>query len=239
MARITKITEDLNWQALKDNYFIGTRVVEELKRDSSGKIVMKNGEPVVQRIGRMVNELQQAIDDGTLDRLVLECAKEYHDGNIQPVLVAIARNLDSKRCNLKKATYAPNKAIDEVRLETLTKFVASRRTSSRAKTSGGLPQWAYGKAEINKLETPEAIQKVINSLSDVCCDKPGGNYALRLGENYVEIAKANREYARKRKAQLEAAANSVDDALLAKLAKGSKVTLTPEQAAQLVKILTK
>ena len=239
MARITKITEELNWQSLKDNFFIGTRVVEEIKRDANDKIIMRNGEPVTHKVGRMVNELQNAIDDGTLDKLVKECADRYHDGEVQPVLVAIARNLDSKRCNLKKATYAPNKAIDEVRLETMAKFVADRRASSRTNTTGAIPQWAYGQEQIDKLDTPEAIQKVINSLADVCCDKPGGNYAVRLGENYVEVAKANREYARKRKAELEAKANSIDDALLAKLAKGSKVTLTPEQAAQLVKILSK
>ena len=236
MARITKITENLSWQNLKDAYFIGTRVSEELKRDANGKVIMKNGEPIVAKVGRTVNELQEAINDGTLDKLVTECAEKYHGGNVQSVLAALARNLDSQRCNMKKRSYAPNKAVDELRLETLATFVSERREVTRS--SGSLPQWAFGPEEIDKIDDVKKLQNVINSINDACCDKAGGSYAKHLGENYVEVAKANREYARKRKAALEAKENEVDPELLAKLAKG-KVTLTPEQAAQLVKLLSK
>lgn len=238
MVRNTRITEELSWSNLKERFFIGTRVSEELKRDSEGKIILKNGEPIIIRVTKIVNELQEAIDNGTLDRMIAECAEKYHNGDVQAVLVALSRNLDSQRCNMKKRAYAPNKEADELRLETLSKFISARRTSSRP--SGQLPQWAYGPEEIDQIDDVTQLQKVINSINDVCCDKPGGNYASRLGPNYVEVAKANREYARKRKALLEAKEKEIPEELLAKLAKGSgRVTLSAEQAAQLLKFLSK
>lgn len=238
MSRTTRITEQLNWSSYKETYFIGTRLSEELARDSAGNVLIEKGQPKVIKATKFVNELQEAIDSGEFDQLIQQCAEQYHGGNVQAVLTAMSRNLDSQRHNMKERSYAPNRRIDEIRLETMTIFVNSRR-EAKTRAKEGLPQWAYGQAEIDAIDDVAKLQKVINSINDVCCDKAHGGYEKYLGANYVEIAKVNREYARKRKAELEAKANAVDPDILGKLAKGSKVTLTADQAAQLLKLLGK
>lgn len=238
MTRTTKITEQLNWSTYKENYFIGTRPFEELERDADGNIKLVNGHPKAVKVLRFVNELQEAIDAGVFDKLIQECADQLHDGDVQSVLRAVTRNLDSQRHNIKNRQQPFNRKTEEIRLETMVKFVSSR-SKARNRASEGLPQWAYGQAEIDAIDDVAKLQKVINSISDVCCDKAHGGYDKYLGDNYVETAKANREYARKRKADLEAKASAVDPDILGKLAKGSKVTLTADQAAQLLKLLGK
>lgn len=238
MTRTTRITEQLNWSSYKETYRIGQSTVEELARDSAGKIIMENDSPKTVKVSKFVNELQDAIDAGVFDALVEECANQYHDGNVQAVYAAMARNLDSQRHNMKKRSYAPNRKIDEMRLETMVSYVNSRR-EAKTRTNEAIPQWAFGPEQIDAIDDLAKLQKVINSINDVACDKAHGGYDKRLGANYVEIAKANREYARKRKAELEAKANAVDPEILAKLAKGSKVTLSADQAAQIMKLLGK
>ena len=234
MARNVRITEELSWNSLKDQFYIGNRTVEELKKDAKGKVVLHEGSPIVVKTTRSINELQDAIDDGTLDEMVKKSADKFHNGNVDAVYAAMARNVSSTRCNLAKRSYAPNREIDIVRLDTLAKFIADRRGLRSPST---VPQWAYGPEEIDEIDDPAVLQKVINSISDVCSDKAFGKYSERLGENYVEVAKANRKYARERKAKLEAKANQVDPDIIDKLVKGGKVTLTAEQAATLAKLL--
>lgn len=238
MNRTTRTTEQLSWASYKETYFIGQRMVEDLERDSAGNVVLVDGQPKVTKVTKFINELQDAIDDGTFDALVKECADVYHGGNVQAVYTAMARNLDSQRHNMKERTYAPNRKIDEIRLDTMTAFINDRR-EAKTRAKGSVPQWAYGPAEIDTIDDVDALQKVINSINDVCCDKAHGGYEKRLGDNYVEVAKVNREYARKRKSELEAKKNAIDPAIIDKLSKGSKVTLTADQAAQLMKLLGK
>jgi len=236
----TRITEKLSWSAMKENYFIGNRMTEILERDKKGNVILINNQPKVVKSTVFVNELQEAIDNGTIDTLVKECADLYHAGNVQSVLTALAKNLDSQRCNMKKREYNPSKKTDEARLETLTNFVNSRR-ECKTRTAGKLPQWAYGPTEIDAIEDAAQLQKVINSINDVCCDKSHGSYAKYLGEDYIEAAKANREYARKRKAMLDSkASTTLPDDILAKFLSGDKnVVFTAEQAAKIMKLLSK
>lgn len=239
MARTTKITEQLHWTALREEFPIGMRTSEELMRDANGKIVLKDGNPVVVKINKAVNELQDAIDDGRLDALVAEAANKYHNGDIQGVLAAIAKDLASKRYHLKDAYADSVKKIDEIRLDTLDKYVKSRRTSDTRSTDG-LPQWAYGTTEIDAIDDPAKLQKIINSINDVCCGKAGSSYIKYLGEDYLTVAKANREYARKRKTALETSKSALDPELIAKLSAGKgKVQLTADQAAAIMKLLGK
>lgn len=234
-----KLTTRLHWTSLKEEFFIGMRAVEELQRDAAGKLVLVNGEPVTIKTSRLVNELQSAIDAGTIDQLVEECATTMHAGNVQAVLAAWAKTLDSMKCNMAKKAYSPTATTDKVRLETLQKYIASKRTSTRAVSNTGLPQWAYGPTEIDQIDDPAKLQKIINSINDVCSGKANSSHVRFLGENYVAAAKVNRAYAQARKAKLEADAAKPDQSLLDALAsvKGKHVRLTAEQAAMLTKLL--
>ncbi len=237
MTRTTRLTEQLTWNYLKEVYFIGNITSEELARDAEGNIILTNNQPKVVHTTKMVNRLQEAIDAGEIDKLVVECAKMYHDGNTDAVYYAMARTLDSMRHNLKDRAYAPTLKIDTIRLETLTTYVRTKRKTA-VKASGSIPQWAFGPAEIDAIDDPARLQKVINSINDVVSDaKINKSYAERLGEDYKEVAKRNREHARKRKELLQKKETAVDPDLLAKLATGKNVSLTAEQAALIAKLL--
>lgn len=243
MARVEKITENLKWESLAQAYFIGFRMEVDLKRDAHNHIVLDdNNHPIPVKHGRMVNELQEAIDHGDLDLMVQEAADLLHGGDVSGVYQALARNLDSKRYHLKRVANKESSVYkhDLVMFETLEKFVNAHKQTKEKASNGDLPQWAYGPAQIDKIEDTDKLQKVINSISDVCCNKAGAAvYSQRLGEDYIEEAKANREYARKRKAELEATAHlkEIDPDLLKKLSGGKKIQLSPEQATALFKIL--
>lgn len=240
MARIIKLTEELRWTNLREAFPIGMRTVEVLERDAKGNLVLHNGEPKVIKVQKRVNELETAIADGTLDKMVAVCADTYHNGDVQGVYAAMAKTLDSMRCNLKNGN--KNTSLwknDTERLGILTAYVRSHRTA-QSRSTDGLPQWAFGPTEIDQITDPARLQKIINSISDVCADKAGASYVGLLGEDYVTKAKANREYARKRKAALEAKTQAPDPELIAKLnkpGKTGKVTLTPEEVETLMKLL--
>ncbi len=240
MTRTTKLTESLHWSSLKENFPIGMRSSEVLQRDKNDKIILVDGNPVVVKINKFANELQTAIDDGRIDALVAEAAKLYHAGDTQGVINALAKDVSSKRCHLKDMYDGSARHIDEIMLDTLDKYIQSRRTSA-TRTTDGLPQWAYGKTELDAIDDPAKLQKIINSINDVCCGKAGGSYIKYLGEDYLTVAKANREYARKRRAILLAKKDEVvvDPEILAKLSKTGKVTLTAEQAAAVMKLLNR
>lgn len=238
MSHIIRLTEQLTWKALRDTFFIGTRVVETLARNEKNKVIMVDGDAKTIKSVVFVNELQEAIDAGKLDVLVAEAAELYHGGNIQAVIASLVRNLDSQRTNLKNKNYAFNHKIEEIRLETMVKFVNDRRVA-KSRPLGTLPQWAYGPKELDAIDDVNKLQNVINSINDACCNKAHGTYAKFLGEDYIEAAKANREYAKKRKESLLSKANAISPAFMAKLATGTKVTLTKEEVEQLVKLLNK
>lgn len=230
------IAMELTWKSLRDMYFIGTVVTEELKRTSDGKVIMENGQPVTHKVGKMVNKLQEAIDDGTLDALVKKSAEMYSNGDVAAVIASMVRNLDSERQTLKNRPTVPSVDTEMIRFTTLEKFVAARRTS-KPRDASNLPQWAYGPAEIDKIDDPAKLQKIINSINDVCCDKSHVDYGKKLGADYVNVAKANRLYAQKRKQALESKVNQLPEDLIAKITSGKKVTLNEKQAAALAELL--
>jgi hypothetical protein len=231
----TKILEALSLRNLTINYAIGNKTVTEVARNAEGKAIIINGEPKLVKKSIFVNELQEAIDAGELDILVQQSADVLHNGDTAPVIDAIIRNLDSYRTNLKKrSAYNPTKAVDEVRLRTMEQFTDTRRKSKKAAT-GSLPKWAYGKENIGAITDPKELQKVINSIADVCCDKAAGSYAKYLGEDYKEVAKENRKYARERLATLTAPA-APSEALIAKL-DGKQVRLSQVEIEELKKLL--
>lgn len=243
MTRTTRLTEQLTWASYKEQYRIGQIMVEALARDSAGNIIVEDDQPKVVKAYKFVNELKDAIDAGVFDKLVEDCAEAYHAGNTAAVYYAIGRNLDSQRHHMKKRVeergYAPNLQTDKIRLDTMTEYVNSHKEAKNG-PRGNTPQWAYGPTEIDAIDDIDKLQKVINSINDVASDaKANKAYVERLGDSYKEVAKANREYARKRKAALQAKETEIDPAILQKLASGGKVTLTADQAAALAKLLGK
>lgn len=247
MSRTEKTTPALMWEALASKYFIGFRMEVDLKRDPQGHVILDDaGHPIPIKVGKNVNELQEAIDDGVLDGLMEECANTLHSGDKKAAFDAFAKRLQSKAYHQRHSDRKESSEWkhDQIMLTTLEKWLAANRPNSTGASSSAssvLPQWAYGPEEIDQITSAAQLQKVINSIADVCSNKAGaGVYSQRLGDNYLEVAKQNRAYARQRKAELEAKEriDEVDPDLLKKLTKGGTVKLTDEQAAALVKLLS-
>lgn len=224
-SKTTRISENLSWTALKENFYIGSITV--------------GGQKLT------VNKLQDAIDDGTLKQMLIECADEYHDGDLVAVLNILKRNLSSQLCNMRKrasAGYTSNYETDKIRYETLKTFVdglMSEHVKPKSGISANKPQWAYGPEEIDQIDDPELLRKVINSIADPCSDgKNPAPYIARFGENYREIVIANREYARERLAKLKAEASKpkVSDALQQKILNGNG-RLTKAELEELTELL--
>lgn len=234
MSKVTKVIEELKWQSLKERFFIGSRIVEELVRDTNGNIVIKDGQPITRKVSKFTNELQDAIEAGIMDELLQECADKLHNGDLRAALNAFKRNLSSTKTNMNKRDTVSR--ADEIRLATLLEYTSKKSTPKDA-LGNGIPQWAYGPEQIDQIDDPDQLQKVINSISDVCSSKAyGDRYVTHLGANYREVAKANRAYARKRMKALAAAKNAISPELVAKLQKGS-VRLSAADAAALLKLL--
>ena len=236
--RTNRLTEELYWVSYKELYYIGLRETEELVRDNAGNIVFdENGKERTVRIKRNVNELQEAIDSGEFEAKIQKCADMLHDGDVEEVYFAMAKNLDSQRFHMKKRDVAVS-ASDKIRFATIDAFVRGHRASGNENTEE-IPQWAFGPEQIDKIDDPAKLLKIINSISDVASDsKFNKAYAVRLGENYREAAKANRTYARKRKAMLETQAKvKLPETLIAKIQSGDKAQFTAEEMVLLAEFL--
>ena len=82
--------------------------------------------PVVLAQGTVINLLQEAIDNGALMELIKASADAHHSGDVLAQVKVLRTNLSSKKTNLKKGigTHG-NVEIEEIRIETLDKFLNS------------------------------------------------------------------------------------------------------------------
>lgn len=251
MTRQTKLTQDLHWATLVENFPIGYVPVTKIVtvRDEQGKALLDgNGAELTAVITTtdtvFVNKMQEAIDAGVIDQLITECAKQYHNGDFLSALNWWKRVMDSQRHNISGSAYRPTLASDMARLETIDKYTTAKRAmmdKSGRPMKSAKPQWAYGPDEIDQITDAAVLQKVINSIADVCSGaKANVDYATRLGPDFMTVAKANRAYARTRMAALKKELSSDQAKLINVLQdKQGKITLTAAQAAELRSLLAK
>jgi len=217
---MAKLTTELYWESLKQEFIMGYAYHDNKQV--------------------YIDNLTPAIKEGILDRLVEECADLLHDGCLRSAYKALDANLRSKKCNMKKAPELPSKQHDKKRLDIMQAYVAGKLAElapvSRTTRLNDKPQWAYGPDEIDKIDDIQQLQKVINSINDAV-SKVGAQYEARLGEDYQEIARENRTYARKRMEKLKKAVPTNADELLAKIQGGKRVVLSAAEAAALAKFL--
>lgn len=217
MAYNTKITENLKWQSLKENFFIGSVKVD-------GKLVA-------------VNNLDTAIEDGTIDALLLDCANELHDGDVYSALLAWSRNLSSQQTNMKK-DYHPDAKQDWSRYNSLRTFVDKKMAEVKGSTANGNAKayWEYTMEEINALTDAKTIKSVYDNMRSKKSKYPTVVAAIADYEDrLVVISKKRNDLIAAEKSGI----SKVDANLLAKLGKGNKATLSAQEAADLFAILAK
>lgn len=143
----TKITENLSWNAIKNNYHIGA--------------VMINGEAV------QVNELQDAIDNGSIKQLMDECAEQLYAGDLLSVCRVLKHNLASARTNTSKRPNSPTKAKDLTRIELMWNYVDSIMSAtavSSRQNKSGKSYWTWTMEEI--MAVPMSDVRTLQSIRD-------------------------------------------------------------------------
>lgn len=226
--RTVKMSENLHWQNLSNKFFIGEVKVK-------GKIVK-------------VNELQEAIEDGTLLAMIKEAADAFYEGDVSAVLLRLKKNLSNWKCVAKMPT-----TIDKIRFQLLWDYCESllpeyKRVSGKARPHDASaiyvnnvrkPQWAYNAEDLAKIDDVDRVVAIIHSIADVCAGKgnPERNRQW-LGEDYLIKAVENREAAYKRRDELlnKQKATEIKQALADKLAAfGSDKVFTAEELMALLK----
>lgn len=220
-SKVTKITEALSWQGLKDAFYIGN-----LSISKDGK-----------SFETFIDKLTEAVEDGTLDKLVVECAEEYHDGNTYEVFKALSKNLSSQLCNMAKKSFIPHRDIEEKRYTILHGYVQGKMKAHKATATGNAKSyWQWSMEEIEALD-PATDARTIKSIYDTM---------MSVKSKYPENAAKDTTFAArlekisKMHSQAKKLAKSpvpvVDASLIEKLSKGA-AKLTAEESAKLSEIL--
>lgn len=218
--KVTKITEALSWQGLKDSFFVGSLSITENGKSRDVQI----------------DKLSEAVKNGTLDKLVVECADLFHDGDVYEVFKTLSRNLSSQLCNMAKKSFVPHKDIEEKRYQILHAWVESRMKQHKAAATGNAKSyWQWTMEEINKLD-PATDARTIKSIYDTMMSVKS-KYPENAAKDTTFAARL--EVVSKMHSQAKKLAKSpvpvVDASLIEKLSTGS--SLTAEEAVKLAEIL--
>ena len=192
--KVQRITKDLEWKVLKENYKIGQ--------------VKYNGKFIE------VNELDEAIKSGELLETLQKCANELHNGSLPDAIKAYRRTLSSQYCNMKKSDYV--NPTDNVRYDLLDKYTAQFVNKSTNSIVPGKAKWQYTVADIMSLEgNHEELRKLLNSMADKKSKYPDDIVDMTEYQSRLDLVK---------KLKKEAEEPKVNNDILAKLKANKKLT---------------
>ena len=198
-----KITENLSWNNLKSNYHIGT--------------IMVNGEPM------QVNQLQNAIEDGSMLKLIQDCADQMYNGDIVPVLKVMKHNLSSALCNTKKRPDTPTKFKDLTRIELMSSFLdglVGKATVATRQNKAGKAYWTWSLEEI--MAVPLSDVRTLQSIRDNMASAKT-KYPERIEDMddfMVRYKAASQRFSEAKKASKQSTDNGELDKLIMRLESG-------------------
>lgn len=182
----------------------------------------------------------RALEDGSIEALIKECADELHGGDTAPVIKQLIENCQSKICLDKQRTVKNSTQVQSEKAVTMFKeFLFELRSKDpRTKLSKGQGGKAKWNASYEELDSITDV-KVLKSYVDCMASHKAKDLA------YKELTDEDKEfmeryaYARKLLSNMKAEAKnvSVSDNLLSKLAKGGKATLSAAEAKELFDLL--
>jgi len=205
-----------------------------------------------------IDTLQAAINSGEIWAMLKACADERFDGDMKPVLAQFNRNLSSQRCTRKITDTASKNRADMV--EALWAMThATQVKAANGETRTPRAGFLYTKEEVDALvaegnvaelqrlynNVHSNVNKAMSGLSTSC-------YTEELANNpklarWVEVKEYVSEQLRALKASTKAKAQGaapvkpeVSEDLAKKLANykaGKKASFTPEQMAEILKLL--
>lgn len=215
-----KITENLSWNAIKANYHIGT--------------IMVNNEPV------QVNQLQNAIEDGSMLKLIQDCADQMYKGDIVPVLKVMKHNLSSALCNTKKRPDTPTKFKDLTRIELMSSFLdglVGKATVATRQNKAGKAYWTWTMEEI--MAVPLSDVRTLQSIRDNMASAKT-KYPERIEDMDDFMARykaASQRFSEAKKANKQSADNGELDKLIKQLESGRLTKADKAAIAQVLKNL--
>ena len=215
-----KITENLSWNNLKSNYHIGT--------------IMVNGEPV------QVNQLQNAIEDGSMLKLIQDCADQMYNGDIVPVLKVMKHNLSSALCNTKKRPDTPTKFKDLTRIELMSSFLdglVGKATVATRQNKAGKAYWTWSLEEI--MAVPLSDVRTLQSIRDNMASAKT-KYPERIEDMddfMVRYKAASQRFSEAKKASKQSTDNGELDKLIMQLESGRLSKADKAAIAQVLKNL--
>ena len=207
-----KTTDQLSWQNIRTNFFIGKAKVDN-------KIVN-------------VNALQDAIQDGTFDKMVKAAADELHNGDTHAVYAQMSRNLSSWLTNSKKSDGVQKS--DRIRYDLLRAYVDD--SMKKIRVAGGNADksyWQWSLEEINAITDYKTAKSVYDNIASYKQKKLDATLQADLYEEYTVRQKA----ARVKMKELKPVTDPTTAKLMEKLESGE--ALTQDEAAAVLKLLRK
>lgn len=192
---------------------------------------------------------KQFIADGSLLKLITECAEAMHGGNTEPVIKRMIENSQSKRCTdksrVQNSAVKSSSAANEVLLEYLKELRGNRPAKGdRTGITSNKAKWDLSKEEIESIQDYETIRKIRNCMASHKSKDLSGLTDEDLTDKDKLFLEAY-EYACERLKTLKNKENgapqeiALSDALMAKLQGGKAATLSKAQVAELLKVLGK
>ena len=136
---------------------------------------LKVSYPIYRRDTEIVNTLQDAVDDGTLDSMLQESADKNCNGDKIVAVKAMKACLASYKTNTKNSIAAGkciDKQLEAVRIETLSNFLAQYSTPTSkntkyAKVDNGKAKYDVTKEEIDALVAGKTTKQELQELHKV------------------------------------------------------------------------
>lgn len=218
----TKITANLSFVSLREAFPIG-----EIK---------VNGTYV------KVNALQDAIDDGTIWNMMVECANQLYGGDTMEVVRVMKKNMSSMLTNLNKAVQNSQVTLDKKRVAMLREFLDSKSSEAAAQrtVSSGKPKWSWSDAEIDEIPADDykTIDSVYQNMMSYKAKYPEKIEDMAAFLQRLDRVSTKRSLCKKnmRRTEEKAAVTETVDTVIAKLQQGK---LTKAEKNQLVELLSK
>lgn len=185
-----------------------------------------------------VDKLNAAIEDGTVDSILQECADVMYGGDMKPVRAQFGRVISSQKCNAEKR--GVNTLIDRRRKDAIMLLEAYHKAAIGTSSSKGRKVFEYTSEEVDQLvanEDVEGLQRFYNNIYSRC--SKGLEYDDKVLVHCSEQLSKLKAARKAAGVTAKATAPVVSEKLLGKLNGGKATSLSKAEVAELLKLLNK
>lgn len=193
-----------------------------------------------------VDRLAAAIEDGTIDSILQECADTMYGGDMRPVRAQFGRVIASQKCNADKRGI--NTLIDRRRKDAIMLLEAYHKKAINTGDVRTRSGFKYTKEEVDALVAADDVEELqhfynnIHSLVDKSISGLAMSQLTDKQKDRIAVKEYVSEQLSKVKARRKAKGlnqNGVSERLLNKLNSGKATSLSKADVAELLKLLGK